>query len=147
MCKPSCCSGNSGSSLGVVAVIAAVVFIALIARPVMHAAEIFLRMVVEIAAITIGAAAGLAIIAVAVVMTLRKSCSQRASGPFLANRSARVVPPTAYIATNEIGSAFETASPAQGTGQLSARRSYLRLVPQSPETVRPSALTNERRWQ
>ena len=43
MCKPSCCPGESRGGFGVLAVIAAAVFVAMIAGPVIHGAEVALR--------------------------------------------------------------------------------------------------------
>ena len=57
MCKPSCCSSNNGSGAGAaIAALVAIVIICAIARPVIHAAEDILHIVL----ITVSALAGLA---------------------------------------------------------------------------------------
>ena len=44
MCKPSCCTTKSSGGLGtLLAVIAVAIFLALIARPLIHGAEILLK--------------------------------------------------------------------------------------------------------
>jgi hypothetical protein len=68
MCKPTCCSNDSGSGLGLaVAVLIGIAVIAAIARPVIHAAEVLL----EILLITVSALAGLAILITVTIVVIR----------------------------------------------------------------------------
>lgn len=68
MCKPSCCSGDSGSGLGAaIAVLVGIVVISAVAGPVIHAVEILLQIIL----ITLAILAGLTIVTAVTVLVIR----------------------------------------------------------------------------
>jgi hypothetical protein len=73
MCKPSCCPGpaSSGGVGGLVLAAGALVVAAAVARPVIHAAETLLRIVIDITLITLSTAAALALVGAVVLVTRR----------------------------------------------------------------------------
>jgi len=71
MCRSSCCPGNRDHGHGGLAVIAAVVLAAVIAVPVIHAAETVVRAVAAIAIVTVAVIGALAIL-VATAMLIRR---------------------------------------------------------------------------
>jgi hypothetical protein len=72
MCKPSCCPGTTGSGVGGLVLLAgAVVVAAMVAAPVIHAAETLLRIVIDITLITLSTAAALALAGAVVLVTRR----------------------------------------------------------------------------
>ncbi len=91
MCKPSCCPGNTGGGLGALVAIAAVVFIAAIARPVIHAAETMLRVAAEIAVITLSVIASLAIISGAVIIATRLRHNRHNTAPLQTQRPPAII--------------------------------------------------------
>jgi hypothetical protein len=73
MCNSSSSPGKTGGNwLGVLAVMAAVIFVAAIAHPVIHAAETVLRITVEVAALTLLAVPGAVILIITARMVIRR---------------------------------------------------------------------------
>lgn len=104
MCKPSCCPGESRGGFGVLAVIAAAVFVAMIAGPVIHGAEVALRMAAEVAIITALALAGIAVLAAAVFIAIRISRKRRTAAALRLARQPVVTMPTAQVIAQRRGS-------------------------------------------
>ena len=76
MCRPSCCPGDSGSGLGAaIAVLVGIVVISAVARPIIHAAEILLQVIL----ITLAVLAGLAILTAVTVLVIRYRRRSRAA--------------------------------------------------------------------
>jgi hypothetical protein len=73
MCNSSSCPGETGGRwLGVLAIMAAVTFVAAIAHPVLHAAETILRITVEVAALTLIAVPGVVILIITARIVIRR---------------------------------------------------------------------------
>ncbi len=88
MCKPTCCSSSStnGSGLGAaIAVLVGILVISAIARPVIHAAEDILRIVLIAASTLVGLA-----ITVAVTVFVVRVCRTRRTHPVISIRSQQV---------------------------------------------------------
>jgi len=110
MCKPSCCPGEHGSSLAAFVVIGAIIGIAVIAEPVIHAAEVILKTIVEIAVIGAICLACTAIVAAIVILIRRRSRAHplsvqatRLPVPQRTRRHLTVVPaPRAITARNPV---------------------------------------------
>ena len=108
MCKPSCCPGERGSGLAAIVVIAAIIGLALIAEPAIHAAEVILRTVIEIAVIGAICLACTAIIAAIAILIRRRNRARPLSMRVTNNRGSQrtrrhltVVPaPRAIMARN-----------------------------------------------
>jgi hypothetical protein len=76
MCRPSCCPGDNGSGLGAaLAVLVGILVISAVARPIIHAAEILLQVIL----ITLAVLAGLAILTAVTVLVIRYRRGSRAS--------------------------------------------------------------------
>jgi hypothetical protein len=76
MCRPSCCPGDNGSGLGAaIAVLVGILVISAVARPIIHAAEILLQVIL----ITLAVLAGLAILTAVTVLVIRYRRRARAS--------------------------------------------------------------------
>ena len=74
MCKPTCCSSSSGSGAGAaIAALVGIVIICAIARPIIHAVEDILRIVL----VTVSVLAGLAIAALATLALTRLRMGNR----------------------------------------------------------------------
>ena len=111
MCKPSCCPGESRGGFGILAVIAAAVFVAMIAGPVIHGAEVALRMAVEVAIITALALAGIAVITTAVLIAIRISRKRRTAAALRLARQPVITMPTAQVIAQRRGSWPELETP------------------------------------
>jgi hypothetical protein len=109
---------NSGSSLGVLGVIAAVISIAAIASPGIHAAETIARIVAEAAALTLIAVTGTVILVITSRSTIHR---QHKAGDRAGTRSHP-----------------QQVHPWLGTGTLPRRRAsggFLQLVHRQPEVT------------
>jgi hypothetical protein len=145
MCKSTCCPRESGSGLGMLAIIAAVVLAALIARPVIHAAEVLLR----IAVIALSIIAALAVITAAAVIATRIARKRRLAVPAMAvdpapavlNRRLYVVPPPlSKPALQLVPSPSPARQPAPDSRHPRSRAACGRSAPRT----RPS--DHDRRW-
>jgi hypothetical protein len=143
MCKPSCCPGNSGSGFGpLVVVIGAILFIAAIADPVIHAVEVILR----IAIIGGSTVAAVAIVTTGAVIAIRYAQRQRA----LARSSQQALPVSALRTTS---SALDRRSwqPELDAGPQHrddlAGVYLLHVCPSCKQTTAPDSLVgSEWRW-
>ena len=98
MCKPSCCPGKNSHGFSALVVLLLLVWLAVVARPVIKAAEAVLRIVAEVAVITACAIAGIVVVSAAVVITqrVRRMVSTPAAVP-IREQSIRHRPVTASI--------------------------------------------------
>ena len=79
MCKPTCCSSNNSSGAGAaIAALVAIVLVCAVARPVIHAAEDILHIVL----IIVSALAGLAFLALVTLSFIRFRASKRPTASF-----------------------------------------------------------------
>jgi len=99
MCKRSCCPGDTGGGLGGLAVIAAIVVIAAIADPVIHAAETMLRAAVEIIAITLSITAVVTISTAAAIIATRLRRTRHNTVPLPSQQTPAIIWPAARVAT------------------------------------------------
>lgn len=111
MCKPSCCPGESRGGFGILAVIAAAVFVVMIAGPVITGAEVALRMAVEVAIITALALAGIAVTTTAVLIAIRISRKRRTAAALRLARQPVITMPTAQVIAERRSSWPELETP------------------------------------
>lgn len=145
MCKPSCCPGNGSSGLGAIAIIAGIVVVAAIARPMIDAAEVILR----IALISLSVVMAIAIITTGIVLAMRL---RRDPPNFVAGATQRppiVLKPVASLSDQRRNYKSEILTHSQVsddvvTGTVPATRLAQRCANGKPTPAHPTG--HARRW-
>lgn len=158
MCKPTCCSNDNGSGLGIViAVFIGLAVIVAAARPVIHAAEDLLKIVL----VTVSALTALAILATVIIAVIRlrrtrhttalslthMHSRQTAESPALAWQARQVKPGTwSYRDPRFIYRKFELTQPSTGCEFCDGKIAEWLDAPDSLDLDATDRLEIERRW-
>lgn len=150
MCKPTCCSNESGSGLGIaIAVLIGLAAVVAIARPVVHAAEDILRIVL----MTVGVLTGLAILTVMTILVIRlrhkwRLAARRNAGLPAHGWHARLVKPGtwSYRDPRFIYRKFELTQPSTGCEFCDGKIAEWLDDPDSLDLGATDRLKIERRW-